>query len=423
MITGMFIIFFILLFIGAPIAYALGISSLFYLMTSDTPLIFLAQKMYAGIDSFTLLCIPGFMLSGALMNTGGITKRIYRFCNSLVGHIRGSLAMINVLDSMFFAGISGTAIADVCSLGSMIIPAMVEEGYEDDFSVALTASTSVMGPIIPPSVPMVIAGSAVTISVGKMFAGGIVPGLMLGISFMIVTYYIANKHNYPKHRKYSLKEILAITKDTIWALLMPVILMVGISGGFFTPTEAAIVTVLYSLVVGVGIYRELNIKRIISVTVENMHNAASILILIGLANVFGAILTNERIPQMIAQSILMISDNYYVVILIINIILLITGMFMESLAAILILFPVLLPVATSVGMDPIHFGVMSVLNLMIGMVTPPVGMCLASAAQIGKVPLKRAILANMPFLIAMLIVLTLVSYVPFTVTFLPSLLD
>ena len=423
MITGMFIIFFILLFIGAPIAYALGISSLFYLMTSDTPLIFLAQKMYAGIDSFTLLCIPGFMLSGALMNTGGITKRIYRFCNSLVGHIRGSLAMINVLDSMFFAGISGTAIADVCSLGSMIIPAMVEEGYEDDFSVALTASTSVMGPIIPPSVPMVIAGSAVTISVGKMFAGGIVPGLMLGISFMIVTYYIANKHNYPKHRKYSLKEILAITKDTIWALLMPVILMVGISGGFFTPTEAAIVTVLYSLVVGVGIYRELNIKRIISVTVENMHNAASILILIGLANVFGAILTNERIPQMIAQSILMISDNYYVVILIINIILLITGMFMESLAAILILFPVLLPVATSVGMDPIHFGVMSVLNLMIGLVTPPVGMCLASAAQIGKVPLKRAILANMPFLIAMLIVLTLVSYVPFTVTFLPSLLD
>ena len=423
MITGMFIIFFILLFIGAPIAYALGISSLFYLMTSDTPLIFLAQKMYAGIDSFTLLCIPGFMLSGALMNTGGITKRIYRFCNSLVGHIRGSLAMINVLDSMFFAGISGTAIADVCSLGSMIIPAMVEEGYEDDFSVALTASTSVMGPIIPPSVPMVIAGSAVTIYVGKMFAGGIVPGLMLGISFMIVTYYIANKHNYPKHRKYSLKEILAITKDTIWALLMPVILMVGISGGFFTPTEAAIVTVLYSLVVGVGIYRELNIKRIISVTAENMHNAASILILIGLANVFGAILTNERIPQMIAQSILMISDNYYVVILIINIILLITGMFMESLAAILILFPVLLPVATSVGMDPIHFGVMSVLNLMIGMVTPPVGMCLASAAQIGKVPLKRAILANMPFLIAMLIVLTLVSYVPFTVTFLPSLLD
>ena len=423
MITGMFIIFFILLFIGAPIAYALGISSLFYLMTSDTPLIFLAQKMYAGIDSFTLLCIPGFMLSGALMNTGGITKRIYRFCNSLVGHIRGSLAMINVLDSMFFAGISGTAIADVCSLGSMIIPAMVEEGYEDDFSVALTASTSVMGPIIPPSVPMVIAGSAVTISVGKMFAGGIVPGLMLGILFMIVTYYIANKHNYPKHRKYSLKEILAITKDTIWALLMPVILMVGISGGFFTPTEAAILTVLYSLVVGVGIYRELNIKRIISVTAENMHNAASILILIGLANVFGAILTNERIPQMIAQSILMISDNYYVVILIINIILLITGMFMESLAAILILFPVLLPVATSVGMDPIHFGVMSVLNLMIGLVTPPVGMCLASAAQIGKVPLKRAILANMPFLIAMLIVLTLVSYVPFTVTFLPSLLD
>ena len=416
----MFVLFLVLLAIGTPIAFALGISSLFYLLTSDMPTIFLAQKIYAGIDSFTLLCIPGFMLAGALMNTGGITKRLFKFCNALVGRIRGSLAMINVLDSMFFAGISGTAIADVCSLGSMIIPAMKKEGYEGDFTVSLTASTSVIGPIIPPSVPMVIAGSACTMSVGKMFAGGIVPGFMLGIAFLIVTAYIAYTRNYPKHRGYSIMEILQITKDAMWALMMPFILMFGIAGGFFTPTEAAIVTVLYSLIIGIFIYKELNFKHIFSITAENMHNAASILMLIGMANVFGAILTNERIPQAIANAILGFSDNYYIVILIINIILLIVGMFMESLAAILITFPVLLPVATSVGMDPIHFGVMAVLNLMIGLVTPPVGMCLTTAAQIGKVPLKRAIIANTPFLVAMLLVLAIVSFVPATVTFLPS---
>ena len=223
MIGGMFVLFLVLLAIGTPIAFALGISSLFYLLTSDMPTIFLAQKIYAGIDSFTLLCIPGFMLAGALMNTGGITKRLFKFCNALVGRIRGSLAMINVLDSMFFAGISGTAIADVCSLGSMIIPAMKKEGYEGDFTVSLTASTSVIGPIIPPSVPMVIAGSACTMSVGKMFAGGIVPGFMLGIAFLIVTAYIAYTRNYPKHRGYSIIEILQITKDAMWALMMPFI--------------------------------------------------------------------------------------------------------------------------------------------------------------------------------------------------------
>lgn len=422
MIGGMFIIFLVLLAIGMPIAFSLGMASLFYLLTSDTPIIFLAQKMYAGIDTFTLLCIPGFMMAGALMNTGGITKRLFKFCNALVGRIRGSLAMINVLDSMFFAGISGTAIADVCSIGAMIIPAMKKEGYEGDFTVALTASTSVIGPIIPPSVPMVIAGSACTLSVGKMFAGGIVPGLLLGVAFMIVTARIAYKRNYPKHRGYSPKEIFYITKEAMWALLMPFILMFGIAGGFFTPTEAAIVTVLYSLIVGILVYGELHFKHILSITAENMHNAASILVLIGLANVFGAILTNERIPQTVANAILGFSNNYFVVIFIINVILLIVGMFMESLAAILITFPVLLPVATSVGMDPIHFAVMSVLNLMIGLVTPPVGMCLTTAAQIGKIPLKAAIIANVPFLLAMLVVLTIVSYVPITVTLLPSLL-
>jgi len=422
MMWVMFLIFLILLFTGVPIAFALGLSSFVYLITTDIPLVVIAQKIYAGMDSFTLLCIPGFMLAGSLMNTGGITKRIFNFCNALVGHIRGSMAMVNVLDSMVFAGISGTAIADVCSLGSMIIPAMVDEGYEDDFTVSLTASTSVVGPIIPPSVPMVVAGSVTATSVGKMFAGGLVPGIMLGVSFLIVTWFISMKRNYPKHGRQSIKQILKSCYDAIFALLMPLIMMTGILGGFFTPTEAAIITVAYSLIVGIFIYRELKPKLIVQIVGETMRSAASILVLIGTANVFGWILISERVPQAIANGILQITDNYFLVVLIINLILLFAGMFMESLAAILILFPVLQPVAMGIGMSPVHFGVMAILNLMIGLITPPVGMCLCTAAQIGKVPYSRAIKANWPFLIASLVVLMLVSYFPVFTTFVPNLM-
>lgn len=423
MIWAMFIIFLFLLFNGVPIAFSLGISSLFYLITTDIPLTVIAQKIYAGMDSFTLLCIPGFMLAGSLMNTGGITKRIFNCCNALVGHIRGSLAMVNVLDSMLFAGISGTAIADVCSLGAMIIPAMVDEGYEDDFSVALTASTSVIGPIIPPSVPMVIAGSACAISVGKMFAGGIIPGILLGVAFLIVTAYISKKRNYPVHGRKSLKEIFKAIYDAMFALLMPLVMMTGILGGFFTPTEAAIVTVAYSLIVGVFVYKDLNPKLIAQIVAETMRSAGSILVLIGAANVFGWILISEKVPQAVANGILGITDNYFLVILIINLILLFAGMFMESIAAILILFPVLLPVATGVGMDPVNFGVMAILNLMIGLVTPPVGMCLCTAAQIGKISYAKAIKANWPFLIACLVVLMLVSYIPAIVMYFPNMMN
>lgn len=418
----MFIIFLLLLLVGVPIAYSLGISSLCYLLTSNIPLSLMAQKIFAGIDSFTLLCVPAFMLAGSLMNTGGITKRLFKFCNSLVGQYRGSLAMLNVLDSMFFAGISGTAIADVCSLGAIIIPSMKEEGYEDDFTVALTASTSVIGPIIPPSVPMVIAGSALYISIGKMFAGGLIPGVILGLSFLGCTAYISYKRNYPKHERYTIRQILHTLKECIWALLMQVVLFGGILGGFFTPTEAAVVTVAYALFVGIFIYKELNLKNIFSIVLTSLRSSASILALIGIANIFASILISEKIPQAIASFILSITDNKFLLILIINLILLLAGMFMETNASMLILFPVLYPVATSIGMDPVHFGVMAVINLMIGLVTPPVGICLTTAAQIGKVPFTRAVKANTPFLIIMFIVLLLVAYVPEVVMFIPNLL-
>ena len=423
MVAMMCIIFLVLLLIGVPIAFSLGLSSLFYLFTNNIPLTVISQKFYSGMDSFTLLCIPGFMLAGALMNGGGITRRILNFCNSFLGHFRGSLALVNIVASMVFAGISGTAIADVCSLGSMLIPAMVDDGYDDDFSVAVTAASSVVGPIIPPSVPMVIAGSCVSISVGKMFQAGIIPGILLGMALCIPTYIISVKRNYPRHDRAGWKVRLETTKDAIWAMLMPVILLGGILSGVFTPTEASIVTCVYALVVGVFVYKEIQITDVPRIVWENIRACASIIVLIGLANVFAYILTAERIPQMVANSILSITDNRIVVILLINVVLLFVGMFMESLAAILITFPVLLPVATAVGMEPVHFALMAILNLMLGLTTPPVGMCVCTGAQIGKISAFKAFKATIPFLATSLIVLMLVSFIPQLTLWIPSILN
>lgn len=423
MVAMMFIIFLVLLLIGVPIAFSLGLSSLFYLFTNNIPLTVISQKFYSGMDSFTLLCIPGFMLAGALMNGGGITRRILNFCNSFLGHFHGSLALVNIVASMVFAGISGTAIADVCSLGSMLIPAMVDDGYDDDFSVAVTAASSVVGPIIPPSVPMVIAGSCVSISVGKMFQAGIIPGILLGMALCIPTYIISVKRNYPRHDRAGWKVRLETTKDAIWAMLMPVILLGGILSGVFTPTEASIVTCVYALVVGVFVYKEIQITDVPRIVWENIRACASIIVLIGLANVFAYILTAERIPQMVANSILSITDNRIVVILLINVVLLFVGMFMESLAAILITFPVLLPVATAVGMEPVHFALMAILNLMLGLTTPPVGMCVCTGAQIGKISAFKAFKATIPFLATSLIVLMLVSFIPQLTLWIPSILN
>lgn len=418
----MFIIFLILLFTRVPIAYSLGISAAVYLLLEGIPFNIVAEKMYAGMDSFTMVCIPSFILAGNLMNTGGITKRIVAFCNVFVGHIRGALAYINILASVLFAGISGTALADVASLGSMLIPAMKDEGYDADFSVAITASTSVVGPIIPPSVPMVIAGTLTNLSIAKLFVGGIMPGLIMGLGFIIPTYYMAKKRNYPKHERVPMKERVKIIKDVIWALLMPIILMVGILSGIFTPTEASIVTVLYAFVVGIFIYKEIKLKDIFPIFRDTVIAAGSVIILVGIANLFAWILTSERVPQTIANGILSITENPILVILIMNIVLLFTGMFMESIAAIIIMIPVLLPVATAIGMSPIHFSIMAILNLMIGLVTPPVGLCLTTAAQIGKISTGRAIKANAPFLVVLLLILALVSYVPGVTTFLPGLM-
>ncbi|WP_227937146.1 TRAP transporter large permease [Alkalihalobacillus deserti] len=419
----LFVSFILLIFLGVPIAFSLGISSVIYLLMADISLSIIPQRMFGGLNSFVLLCIPGFILAGSLMNAGGITERIIQFTNNIVGHIRGGLGLANVGSSMGFAGISGTALADTASIGSVLIPAMKKQGYDADFSAAVTSSSSTIGPIIPPSLPLIIVGTLASVSIGDLFLAGAIPGVLLGIGLMIAVYIISVKRKYPKGEKQKLSVIGKSFMDAFWALMMTVVIMYGILGGYFTPTEASIVAVVYALIVGLFVYRDLKVKAIPAILLESMKSTASIMILVGLANLFGWILVSERIPQLVAETILSISDSKIVVILLIILLLLFVGTFMETIAALVILFPVLLPVATSVGMDPVHFGVVMVLGLIIGLSTPPVGVCLFVASSIGKVSVGKTSVALIPFLAVSILVLLLVAFIPELTLYLPSLLD
>lgn len=423
MVLLLFVSFLVLIFLGVPIAFSLALASLIYLVAQDIPLNIIPQKMYAGLNSFVLLCIPGFILAGNLMNYGGISDRIIHFANSILGRIRGGLGLANVGASMGFAGISGTALADTASIGAILIPAMKKEGYGAGFSVAVTASSSVVGPIIPPSLPMIIVGTLASLSIADLFLAGVIPGLLLGLALMIPTYIISVKRNYPKGEKKSLKEIWESFKGAFWALLMTFLILYGILGGLFTPTEASIVAVIYAILVGIFIYRELPVKKIPGIIFSSMTSTASIMLLVGFANLFGWIMVSEQIPQMVAELILGISTNPVVVKLLIILLLLFVGTFMETIAALVILFPVLLPVATQIGMDPIQFGVMMVLGMVIGLCTPPVGVCLFVASQIGRVSVGQATRELIPFLAVMVGILMLVAFVPQVTLFLPSLMD
>ncbi len=421
MIWILVIVFVVCLLLRFPIAFALGLSCLAYLVIKGIPLIIVPMKMYSGIDVFVLLSIPGFILAGNLMNQGGLTEKIISFCNHLTGHIRGGLALANIGASMLFAGISGTAISDTASIGSVLIPAMKKEGYDADFACAITAASSTVGPIIPPSVPMIIAATLSGLSVGRLFLAGAIPGFLLGFGLMFVAYYISVKKKYRTFPKSTFMQIIKGFFDTFWSLLMTFIILFGIIGGIFTPTEASIIAVFYAMLVGVFVYKKLNVKNIMVIVLESMKTSASLMVLIGFANLFGWILITEQLPQIISTEILNFSDNKYVVLLLINILLILVGTFMETIAALLILFPILLKVAIGVDVDPIHFAVIALLNLMIGLTTPPLGVCLFVSASIGKVSIGEVSKAGLPFLLVSLLVLTLITLFPEISLFLPKL--
>ncbi|WP_413377441.1 TRAP transporter large permease [Alkalihalobacillus sp. 1P02AB] len=420
LLVGSFLLF---ILIGIPIAFSLGLASLLYLIVAGIPMTIIPQAMFAGINSFVLLAIPAFILAGNLMNAGGITTRIIDFAKACVGHIRGGLALTNVTSSLGFAGISGTALSDTASIGSVMIPAMKKEGYGSGFSAAVTSISSTVGPMLPPSLPMIIIGTLASVSIGDLFLAGAIPGILLAIGFLIITYVISVKRNYPKGERQPISTVTKSFFGAFWALLMVVIILWGILGGYFTPTEAAVVCVIYALIVGGFVYRELNPREIPSLLVNTISSTASILLLVGFANLFGWILVREGVPLLIADGILSITDNPIFIIFLLIILLLVVGMFMETIAALVILFPVLLPVATSAGMDPVHFGVVMVLTLMIGLSTPPVGVCLFVASSFAKVPIGKTVKELVPFLGVALLVLILVAYIPALSLYLPSLFE
>lgn len=419
LMLGAFVVCFLL---GIPLALVLGIAGFSVILAMGVPAQLLAQRMFTGIDSFPLMAVPFFILAGDLMNRGGTTARIIDFADSLVGHIRGGLAHANILGSMIFAGISGSSVADTSAIGSILIPSMVKNGYDLDFSTAVTATSSVIGPIIPPSIIMVIYGVSVNVSVGGLFAAGFIPGILLGVALMIVVWKMSIVRNYPKSEGFSGRRVLKEFRHAVWALFAPVIILGGILGGVFTPTEAAAVAVVYSFLVGKFVFREIAWKDLPGILFQSGITTGAILLIISLANVFAWVIAANQIPAKLAALFLAATSNPYIFLLLVNILLLIVGLFMETGAAIILLAPILAPVAAKLGIHPLHFGFIVVLNLAIGMATPPVGVCLFVACGISGMSLERLSKAVVPFVFSLIVVLMLVTYVAPISLFLPRFL-
>jgi tripartite ATP-independent transporter DctM subunit len=423
MSTLLIVVFFLSLALGLPIAFCLGLTSLVAVYLMDVPLGLIAQRMFTGMDSFPLMAVPFFVLAGDLMNVGGTTRGLINFSNVLVGRIRGGLAHTNIVASMFLAGISGSAVADASAIATIMVPGMVRAGYGRGFAAALTAAASTMGPIIPPSIFMVIMGVTTGVSIGALFAAGFIPGVLMGCSMMGLSYYLALKRNYPKDPEpFSLGRVWKAFVDAGPALLAPVIIIGGILGGIFTPTEAAVVAVFYALFVGVFYYRALNFKNITTIIVNSATTTAVLLFIIGTANVFAWVLTAEQIPQRIATQMLAITRDPYLILLLINLFLIVVGMFMEGGAAIIILAPTLMKVIETVGINPLHFGFIMVLNIVVGLLTPPMGVCLFVVSGITGESLSNIIREVFPFILVEIGVLLLATYFPVVVMIVPKLL-
>lgn len=417
--------FAILLALGTPIAFCIGISALAGLLQMvDTPLLLVPHMMFQGTDSFPLLAVPFFILAGTLMNAGGLTRRLVDFANLLVGQLRSGLALVNVVASMFFAGVTGAAVADTSAIGSVLIPAMEEQGYDLDFSAAITAASSTMGPIIPPSIPMIIYGVSAEQSIGALFLAGIIPGLLIGLALMAVAYLSGSRRQgrLSRHKRASgWRHLLGGVKDALLALFMPAFILGGILAGVFTPTEAAAISVLYAFVVGRFVYGELNWRQLPGLMLDSLVVTAVIMFIISNAAIFGWLVAALQMPQKIVTLLTASISSRWLILIMINLFLLLVGTFMETTASLIILTPVLLPLAKQIGLDPIHFGAIMVLNLVIGLTTPPLGVCLFVSSGIAGISLERLSRAMIPFLLAAILVLLLVTYIPALSMWIPQL--
>jgi C4-dicarboxylate transporter DctM subunit len=425
MAAAILLILALLFLIGIPIIFVLGLVSLAYILITGNynMLIILPHRMFKGLDMFVLLAIPLFTLAGNLMNAGGISERLIALVKSLVGHIYGGLAQVNIGASMLFSGISGSAVADTSAIGSILIPSMIEDKYDPSFSAAITSVSSTVGPIIPPSIPFVIYAAMGSVSVAALFLAGFVPGLLLGFSLMIASYFYARRKKIPKSGKFVLNDFFRNLYRSIPALLFPFIILYGILGGVFTPTEAAAVAVIYAIGIGFFVHRQLTIKKLINITIDTGIMLGALAPIVSTAAIFSWILGAENASTVIINILYSITHNKYLILLIINIFLLLVGTVLEPASAIILFTPIFLPVAVELGVSPVHFGTILVLNLIIGLSTPPVGVCLFIACRIANVTLEQISKAALPFLIVAIIVLLIITFAPDLVMYLPNLFE
>ncbi len=411
-----------LMVLGMPLFISMGFACLAYLWANGEILLSIPQRLTASANSFPLLAAPFFMLTGMAMNTAGVTKRIYDFCECLAGRFRGGLAHVNVIGSVIFAGMSGSAVADAAGLGTIEIKAMTDEGYPLAFSAAVTAASATIGPIIPPSVPLLIYGVIADVSIGRLFAGGFIPGLLMAAALMVMIRFMAKKRGFGAHPAPTWPEFRSKTRKAFLSLMTPVILFGGMMIGVFTPTEAAFAAATYALILGLFVYRELAWRDLPKLFLDTVETNAVVLMLVMTASLFGWVLARAQVPQQLGAWILGVSRNPLIILLMINVFLLFVGCFMEALAALIILIPVFMPIIKAVGIDPVHFGLVVVLNLMIGTLTPPVGIVLFVVARVAKLPFEVVTRATAPFLVPLIVVLLLITVFPELVLFLPRVI-
>ena len=423
MVILMFALLFGLLGLGMPVAFTIMVSSfVYFFFADDVPTGIFIQRLVSGLDSFPLLAVPFFVLTGTAMSRGGIASRIFGLADALVGHMKGALGQINVVNSLFIGGMCGSANADAAIDSKTLVPVMVRHGYSRGFAGAITATSGVIAPIIPPGIGLVIFGLVANVSIGKLFIGGVVPGLLMSLALMAVVAIISRRRSYGGLRAHRmpLRQVLHYARDSSWALMMPVLLIVGLRIGIFTPTELGAIAALYSLIVGIFIYKEIKLKEVISVLVEAVLSSGVIMLILGAATGLSYVITWERIPQMIVEYLTTLSDNPYLILLILNVALLVMGTMIEGTSLLIILTPILMPLLLQLGVSPIHFGIVMVVNLTIGAVTPPVGTILYTVCSITGTPVGEFTKEVIPFVGALILVLLLITYVPWIVLLLPN---
>ncbi len=421
--TLIFLLWLLLLVIGFPVGFALIFTGLAYFIGMDWNLVFFAgAKLVDGIDSFALLAVPFFTLTGILMNSSGITVRIFSFAKTMVGHYTGGMGHVNILASLLFSGMSGSALADAGGLGQLEIKSMRDEGYDDDYSGGITAASCIIGPLVPPSIPLVIYGIVSDQSIAKLFLAGFVPGVLTAACLMVMAYILAKKRGYQRAPKATLKQRWKAFKESFWALLTPIIIIGGIFSGYYTPTEASVIATVYSIFLGFFVYKELTMKKLFSSVVEAMKICGVTVLMIMGVEFFGQVIAREQISIKVASVFLSFSDNPLVMLFMINALLLFLGTFIEALALLVLLVPILVPIVVSAGIDPVFFGILVILNLMIGILTPPMGMALFVVSRVGKIPVHTITKGVIPFLIPLLITLIILTLSPDLVLFLPRLL-